>query len=308
MTHHAQKIVCCSAAQVSELLPMNECIEYMKEALIYWSQGLVVQPMRTPLWLNSEKTELLGMMPGGVSKPQKIFGIKVISIFFNSPLDSHQGAVLLFEGENGTMLSMMNAAEITAIRTAACSGVATELLMRKDIPDIECAILGSGVQARMHLKAMTAVCGNKLKRVKAWSRTTEKAQQFVNDQLKQYPNIQFEVVSSAKEAVANANIVNVVTASPSVVLEGSWIKPGAHINAVGACIASRRELDSECVAKSSLFVDSKQSALIEAGDILLPIKEGKITESHIKSEIGDLLQKKHPGRTRYYTIVVLRNN
>ncbi len=279
-------------SEVRKILTMKECIQVMEEALISLSKDEVLLPLRPVMWL-PERVGALALMPSYRSGPSGM-AVKIISVFpgnRNTPYDSHQGAVLLFDTTHGQMLAMIDASSVTAIRTAAVSGVATQWLARKDASDL--AILGSGVQARTHLEAM--LCCRDLKRIRVWSRNTEHARDFARRESDRF-NIRVEVFSEAKDAVQDAHIICTTTSSKEPVLMGDWIARGAHINAVGASIPAARELNSFAVSKSSLFVDRRESALSEAGDFLIPRNEGLITEDHVIGEIGDVLLGRIQGR------------
>ncbi|MHB8625127.1 MAG: ornithine cyclodeaminase family protein [Aggregatilineales bacterium] len=286
------EILIVNQAEVVELLPMAECIDVMAEALKALSQGDVILPLRPVLWL-PEKVGALGMMPGYIGS-QSIMGLKVVSVFpgnHGTEYDSHMGAVMLFETQHGRPLAIVDASAITAIRTAAVSGVATRLLARKGADDL--CILGSGVQAASHLEAMLAV--RDLKRIRVWSQDWNHAQHFAAEQSKRH-GIPIEPTQSAQQAVTGASIICTTTAAPSPIVHGDWIAAGAHINAVGSSVPFTRELDTAAVVKSRLFVDRRESTVNEAGDYLFPKKEGAIGEDHILGEIGDLLLGKISGR------------
>jgi ornithine cyclodeaminase len=187
---------------------------------------------------------------------------------------------MLFDTRHGSPRAIIDASSITAIRTAAVSGVATRALARDTAGDL--AILGSGVQATTHLAAMRAV--RKLRRVRVWSRSQANAQRFADK-----CSMPVEVMATARAAVEGADIVCTTTASREPVLEGAWLAPGAHVNAAGACFAATRELDTPAVARSRLVVDRKESTIHESGDYLLAKKDGAIGEDHILGELGDLL-------------------
>jgi ornithine cyclodeaminase len=246
----------------------------------------------------------LAAMPA-YSDTLKAMGVKVISVFpgnLGTDYDSHQGAVLLFEGEHGSLKAIVDASEVTAIRTAAVSGVATRLLARPDASDL--AILGSGVQARTHLEAMLMV--RSLRRIRVWSRTPEHAQAFAERESKRH-GVEVEAMSSARGTVKDADIVCTTTSSREPVLKGDWLAPGAHVNAVGASVKTARELDTAAVKKASLFVDRRESALNEAGDFLLPRAERVIGDDHIRGEIGEVLLDRVPGRTSPKEITLFKS-
>jgi ornithine cyclodeaminase len=178
----------------------------------------------------------------------------------------------------------MDAASITAIRTAAVSGVATRLLARKDARVL--AILGAGVQARSHLDAMMAV--RPFSTVRVWSRTRAHAQAIADRAVATY-GVEASVSSDAAGAVRGANVICTVTASREPVLCGEWLDAGAHVNAVGASLPTTRELDTEAVRRARIVVDRRESALNEAGDILIPMREGAIDAGSIVAELGELI-------------------
>lgn len=286
------KVLIVNHREVEQYLPMSECIDAMAQTLSMLGSGQAQNPLRHLMWL-PDKTGLLAMMPAFLGE-SGVMGLKSISVFPQNQkmgYDSHQGAVMLFETGNGRLLAIVDAGKITAVRTAAVSGVATELLAGKDAEDL--AILGSGVQARSHLEAMLAV--RDVKRVKVWSPNFEHAQSFAERESERF-KIPIKAADSAEKAVEGVDIVCTVTAATEPVLKGRWIAPGTHINAVGSSIPTARELDSEAVLKSKLYVDRRESALNEAGDFLIPKNEGAIGDQHILGEIGDLLLDKIKGR------------
>jgi alanine dehydrogenase len=278
--------------EVTQLLPMAECMDVMVKTLTALAQGDAILPLRPVMWL-PEKVGALGMMPSylGVIKS---FGLKVVSVFphnHGTQYDSHQGAVMLFEAEHGRLLAIMDASSITAIRTAAVSGVATRLLARPEASDL--AILGSGVQAATHLEAM--LLARPVKRVRVWSRNQEHARKFAQTHSQQR-GLDVTAVDSAQAAVSGADLICTTTAAPEPILKGEWIGAGAHINAVGSSVAFTRELDTAAVVKARLFVDRRESTVNEAGDFLFPKKEGAIGDDHIRGEIGELLLGQRAGR------------
>lgn len=279
-------------AEVRRLLPMTECIEVMARALATLGRGGGLNPLRTML-MKPDRSGLLGMMPAYLESPPAI-GMKAVTVFpgnHGTELDSHQGVVLLFEPDRGELLAIVEAGEITAIRTAAVSGVATRLLARPDAAEL--AILGSGTQAASHLEAMRAVRG--LERVRVWSRNREHGEGFARAGAVR-TGLRIEAVDSAEAAVREADIVCTTTAAREPILEGAWLGPGTHVNAVGSSIRSARELDTEAVVRSRLFVDRRESTLNEAGDILTPMEEGAVGEDHILGELGELLEGTVDGR------------
>ena len=279
-------------SDVPALLPMDECVEVMAEALKTLARGDAVLPLRSLVRL-PDRPGLLGLMPAYLGAPA-VMGLKVVSVMpqnHGTPYDSHQGAVLIFELENGRLLAVVDGSSITSIRTAAVSGVATRVLAREDAGDL--AMLGSGVQAVSHLEAMKAV--RPLRRVRVWSRDTGRAHEFAGRESARH-GLRIEVAASARAAVEGADLVCTATSSREPVLEGAWLASGVHINAVGACFADTRELDTAAVKGARLVVDRRESALNESGDFLIARREGAIGDDHIVGELGDVLLGKVPGR------------
>ena len=275
---------------VVALLPMADCIEVMANALRTLAGGGAILPLRSVVRLPNGPNAF-ALMPAALDPPGAL-GAKVITVFPGNDAtryDSHQGAVLLFDTEYGRLLAVLDASSITAIRTAAVSGVATRLLAREDARTL--ALLGAGVQAATHLDAMCAV--RRIERVRVWSRSGTRAVRFVERESRR-AGIAVEVASTAEAAVRDADIVCTVTSAREPVLNGEWLAPGMHVNAVGASLPTARELDSAAVARARLFVDRRESTLNEAGDFLVPKREGVIGDDHIVAEIGELLAAPSP--------------
>lgn len=279
--------------EVRELLPVADCIAVLEQAFVTLAQGDAVQPLRWPLWL-PDRSGLLGMMPGYVGDDIGMMGIKTVSVMpgnHGTEYDSHQGTVMLFEKEHGVLRAIVDASEITAIRTAAASGVATKLLARPDASDL--AIVGSGVQARSHLQAMLAV--RTIDRVRVYSPNPERRQAYAA-WAKHELGVDVEVMPDVESAVRNAEIICTTTSAREPVLLGEWLALGTHINAVGSSVPHARELDTAAVVRSRLYVDWRESTVNESGDYLFPLQEGAIDESHIAGELGEVLLGQVEGR------------
>ena len=307
------KTLVLSHTQVLELLPIKECIAVMREALIALAAGKVHQPLRTIIRPPDAKG-VMGLMPsymsgddmsGGISDHQAAFGLKAICVFPGNPAkgkDSHQGAVLLFSAETGELLAMMNASAITAIRTASVSGVATDLLARVDACNL--AMIGSGVQARSHLVAMSHV--RFIKRCRIASRHLEHAQKL---SVEMRPDFSFalEPVETVEEALEGADLIVSATSAVEPIVRREWISAGAHLNVVGSSTPNAREVDSETMAAASLFVDRRESTINEAGDYLFAARDGVIGPNHIRAEIGEVLKGDKPGRTSLEEITLFKS-
>ena len=278
--------------EVRQLLPMRDCMDLMATTLRSLARGAGTNPLRWPMWL-PDKRGLIGMMPGMSGEPEAL-GLKVVAVFprnHGSRYDSHQGVVLLFDPDSGVPIAIVDASEVTAIRTAAVSGMVTELLARGDASVL--AILGTGVQARTHLEAMSEA--RSLTEVRVYSRSQEKRTRFVERASARF-DFPVHASGSGEEAVRGSDIVCTVTSSREPVLHGAWLEPGMHVNAVGSSVKFARELDTEAMVRSRLFVDRRESTVNEAGDFLFPMEEGAIDGSHILAEVGEVLVGAHPGR------------
>jgi ornithine cyclodeaminase/alanine dehydrogenase-like protein (mu-crystallin family) len=271
---------------------MPECIRLMEEALASLARGEVVLPLR-PVLRVPDTANVFALMPAYSSALHAV-GAKLITVFpgnHGTGRDSHQGVVVLFDAEHGGVSAVMDAASITAIRTAAVSGVATKVLAPDDVHTL--GILGSGVQAATHIAAMMAV--REFRQIFVWSRTHAHAEALVERLRPTLPD-QFPIFAHADvEEVARASdVICTVTASTKPVLR--HIGRARHVNAVGASVRSARELDTSIVRNARLYVDRRESALNEAGDILIPIEQGAIAADHIVAELGEVLIGKAPGR------------
>jgi ornithine cyclodeaminase/alanine dehydrogenase-like protein (mu-crystallin family) len=280
-------------AEVRELLPMAECIDLMQQTMIAVSEGRVVLPLRSILAMPGDRG-MMGMMPGYLADPE-CFGVKLVSLIpRNKPpqYSSHLGLVLLFEAEHGQPVALLDAAEITAIRTAAASGLATRLLARSDAGDL--ALLGAGEQARSHLEAMLSV--RALRRIRVWARDRAKAQAFATEQGAKL-RIAIETCATVGEAVNGADLICTTTKAREPILLGEWLAPGVHLNVVGSSIAAAAEIDTPAVVKARFFVDRRESTVNEGGEYLRALRAGAITPAHILGEIGEVANGSKIGRS-----------
>jgi len=298
------KVLILNSLQIKQLLPIVDCIELMADALSALARDEVHQPLRTIVRPPNARG-LLGLMPAYRSGERGAFGLKAITVFPENPShgkDAHQGAVTLFSRETGELLALMNASEITAIRTAAVSAVATRLLAREDAQEL--AIIGAGVQARSHLTALASVRTIRQARVSA--RNFDHAQRLAKEVQTNFA-FPIEPVRSNEEAVRGADIIVTATSSLEPVINKEWISGGAHINAIGTHSPNSREIDSATMAATRIFVDRRESALNESGDYLLAAKEGVVTPESIVGEIGEILLGKISGRTSESEITLFKS-
>lgn len=298
------KVLILNNHLIHEMLPVDECIGVMERMFLDLAEGRAHNPLRSMIFPPGAQG-LMGVMPGYRGGDDPAFGVKIVCVFKENPArgkDTHQGLVSLFDGGTGEPLAFLNASAVTAIRTAAVSGLATRLLARPESSTL--AIIGSGMQAATHLEAMAAVLP--LQSVNVASRRPEHARRFAaaSGVLYRFPIF---ACDTAKEAVEGADVVVTVTSSAEPVVRREWIAPGCHINAVGSSVAKARELESALVAAGSLFVDRRESAENESGDYLVPLREGLITPDHIRGEIGDLLTGRVPGRRSPEEITIFKS-
>ncbi len=285
------KTLILNQRELHDLLSMRECIGVMEEALGSVSGGGVIQPVRSVM--NIPGPSVLGMMPS-FSREIESVGTKVVTVFpsnHGSEYDAHQGVVLLFETTHGCLQAILDATAITAIRTPAVSGAATKVLAAEGASKL--GILGAGTQAWGHLEAMSLV--RNIESVMVWSPVPGEAEAFAKRGRDSF-GIELQPVDKAQQAVENADIVCTATPAREAILRGEWLHPGVHINAIGACTADSRELDTEAVLRSRTFVDNRASALAEAGDIIIPLRETALQEDHILAEIGEVIGESAEGR------------
>jgi ornithine cyclodeaminase/alanine dehydrogenase-like protein (mu-crystallin family) len=280
-------VIVLNEHEVRELLDMPSCVEAMTEVLASLARGELFNPLRS-IARPPDAGTLLGLMPAYRAAPTPAYALKEIVIVPDNPsrgLDTHMGGVLLHDGETGELVAVVNASAVTEIRTAAVSGVATRALARPDAQRV--AILGAGAQARGHVHAMRAVLADP--EIRIWARRLEAAEELAGE-------VGAIVAPSVDAALFGAEVVCTTTASVEPIVEKRWLARGAHVNAVGACFPTTRELDTETVAHASFFTDRRESCLNEAGDYILAAAEGAIGPEHIKAELGEVLAGMHPGR------------
>ncbi len=269
----------------------------MRGALIALQAGQAQMPLRTVIRPEGA-AGLVALMPsyleGAGGEGAAAYGLKAICITPANPaagLDTHQGVVLLSSGATGEPLALLNASAVTEIRTAAVSVVATDVLARPDADVL--AVIGTGVQARSHVLALQEA--RDLREVRLAGRTPERARELAAS-LADEVAAPVRACGSAEEAVATAGIVVTATSSATPVLQSGWLAPGTHVNAVGACLPTDRELDTATMASGVLFADRRDSLLTESGDYVLAAAEGAVSPAQIRAELGQVLAGEAPGR------------
>lgn len=299
----SQRFRLLNEAQVKTLLPMRDLIETMENALARFSAGDVLQPVRTVLTVGPTRA-YFGVMPAYMPQPARL-GAKLVTVFNGNEargLPSHLATIVLLDADTGALAAILDGRYITEARTAAVSAVSARHLARVDATRL--AILGTGVQARSHLEALTQV--RTLRDVRVWSPRQASRERFVAEMAGHTP-AQLSATGSAEEAVCGADLIVLVTSSPTPVVSSAWVADGAHVISVGACRPDQREMDPELVSRGRLFVDSRTAALVEAGDVVLGIREGRFGESHIAGEVGQVVLGRATGRTAASEVTIFKS-
>ena len=296
------------AEQVRAGMPMAVCIDLMEEVQASISRGDIRLPRRSFLPLpdtgDAAGNSLL-IMPGALPGAG-VFGAKLLSLYpenghLHPPLPAIQGYLLLFDGGNGSPLALIDAGSLTAIRTAAASAAATRALAGPDAADL--ALLGYGVQAATHLEAMQLV--RPIRNVRVWGPSRERAADFAAEHSAE--GLPVDVAETPEEAVRGADLICAVSAATSPVIKAGWLRPGCHLNLVGAHSPDAREADSAAIRAARLFTEITEFALQESGDILLAMAEGAITREHIAGEIGEVFDGRLAGRESADQITIYKS-
>ena len=281
-----------SADAVRKALPMAEAIQVMKTAFAQLSSGQAVLPPRTHLEVNDHQGVAL-FMAAYLPDPGLV-GVKIITLFDGNPqqnLPRIQAMVCLLDGSNGRPLAVMDGTALTAIRTGAACGLATDLLARPEASTV--AIFGAGVQARTQIEAVCAV--RPIRKAQVFDTCPERAEAFARE-MGRVLGLEIEPGRSAAETVRGAEIVCTATTSKTPVFCDQDLQPGAHVNAVGSYQPHVQEIPSETVLRSYLIVNHRPSVLAETGDLLIPMADGLFGEDHIRAELGEIIRGERPGR------------
>lgn len=277
-------------AYVEEHLTPEKCLAVMEDTLRQERTGGCTQYLRTAI--NMPNTNILGLMPAYFE--QGYFGAKVLSVYHTNSgtgYPSHQGQILLFGARHGQVLGSVDAMSVTQIRTGAVSALASRALARPDAEIL--ALLGCGAQGESHLRSIARVFP--LRQVTCWDVNPDSARRLAA--LAQSLGIEARVCGTVRQAVADADIVCTLTPATEPILRHEWLKPGCHVNAVGACTPRAREIDSALAQNCRFFGDNIDSVLHESGDFLIPMQEGLYGREHLVGTLGDVLLGTIPGRT-----------
>lgn len=276
------------AQTIREALTSETAITTVRAAMIALSNGSAKQLLRSFIGLENRT---FAIMPAALSA-RGYFGAKLVSVFFAADgRRAHEGLVVLFDGESGKPVCTADAGEITHIRTGAASAVATDLLARTDARRM--AVLGTGKQAVSHIEAIVKV--RPLTEILVWGRSAERAQNFAEEMTRK-TGIAVRSAQSVRVAVANADIICTVTSASEPILEGAWVKPGAHVNVVGSSGPGPAEIDQDLVMKSRFIADHREHVLLHGAEFLRAKATGAVTDAHVAAEIGEILSGARDGR------------
>jgi len=292
-----------SESQVQNLIDLDELIAALQQAQIQYSSGTAVMPVRLVVPLPQIQGRITSM-PGYLHQDGAL-GMKVVTYFHENPkqnLPAILATILLFRANTGKMIAVMDGGYITAIRTACASALATKALANSDAPVL--GVLGAGVQARAHILALTRV--RQLSRIKIYSPSGNSARS-VKTELERPCGVPIVVVNSAQDAVRNSDILVTATTAKTPIVKPEWLKPGAHINAVGSHRPDLRTIDGATLRRATIFVDSRDAIMAECGDILLALEENSIGEADIRGEIGEVLAGSKAGRSNASEITLYKS-
>jgi ornithine cyclodeaminase len=290
-------------AAVAACLSHADCIDALEPAMRAVSAGHAIMPLRQYLPVPGTGVRFT-LMPGYVDAPP-CFGVKIVSKAERapgSPWGSHVGAVMVFAPDEGIPVALLEGSELTAIRTAAASALATRVLARPEARRL--AMIGCGLQAQHHVRAMLEV--RPIDHIAVWGRSTDRVEAFLSG-LRLPPGVVAEGAGSVAAAVADADIVTTVTSVRKPVLAGGWLRPGTHVNLVGAAVRDAAEADVDVVRRSRFFVDYRESAMAQAGELIDAIEQGIVAAGHIAGEIGEVLAGTVPGRSSDSEITVYKS-
>lgn len=288
--------------EVRERLTYDLCIPLVRQAMIAFSKGETRQHLRSILPMSEGR--VFGIMPGALGT-HAYFGAKLISVFHGNAakgIQSHQGVVVLFDGETGAPVCIAHAGEVTAIRTAAASAVATDALARPEARRM--AILGCGEQAGTHAHAISKV--RKLEAITVWGRDLAKAKAFAKT-MEAELGVPMFAAPSVRQAVAGVDIVTAVSGAREPILEGAWLAPGTHVNLVGSSGPGPTECDHDLVVRSRFIADSREGVLAQGAEFLYAKAAGLIDDSHVVGEIGQVLAGDLEGRQSADQITVYKS-
>ncbi|MEM1019038.1 MAG: ornithine cyclodeaminase family protein [Pseudomonadota bacterium] len=292
------KLRVLNAADVSRALTHAACVEALRPAMMAVSSEKAVLPLRQFMGVPHTDGKM-GLMPGyletGDTWDERNFGVKIVSKFpreKDDPNGTHVGMVVLFRADIGVPIAIFDGGRLTAIRTASATALATDALARNDAKTA--LFMGHGEEAEHHVKALLAV--RPIERFLIWGRSPERAGAFAAEIAKEIPGVAFDVAEDAGAACAEADVICTLTSAPTPIFKGAWLKPGQHINMVGAAVATSAEVDTDTVVRSRWYTDYKPSLDAQGGEWIKALKEGAVSEDHLVGELGAVLSGAAPGR------------
>ena len=290
-------------SEVASMLTMKDCMEAVEQAFAELASGTAVLPLRTAI---SPPDGISLYMPAYL-KQMGALACKVVTVYKNNPskhkLPTTIGKVLLQDPETGDVICIMDGGFLTAVRTGAASGVATNYLARKDAGQVA-GIFGAGVQARMQLWAVAEA--RKLSRAYIYDLSDEAVKKFIAEM---GPKLDLEIIAaSSADEMMKCDILVTATSSSTPLFDGNKVKEGAHINGIGSHTPNARELDSAIVKRSKFVGDSREACFKEAGDIMIPVNAGEIPVEHFYAELGELITGKKTARVNDKEITLFKSN
>jgi ornithine cyclodeaminase/alanine dehydrogenase len=286
-----------------QVLTMKDCMDAVEQAFVELVNGTADLPLRIPI-----------KAPGGLSlympaylREMKALACKVVSIYKDNPsqfnLPTTIGKVLLQNPETGEVVCIMDGGYLTAVRTGAASGVATKYLAR-DLPGMTVGVFGAGVQAKTQLWAVAEA--RSVKKALVFDKQSDLAARFAAEMAEK---LHFAVeVAAEAQTLLETDILITATSSATPLFDGKFVRPGTHINGIGSHTPNARELDTEIVKRSKFVGDSREACFKEAGDIMIPLQEGAITEGHFYAELGEIIAGKKKGRESDTEITLFKSN
>lgn len=287
------RVTVLGGEDVRRLVPMPEAIEAVASAFEQLSSGRAEIPLRTSV---SAAGGVVLFMPGRL-RDAEVLGGKVVSVFPDNPasgLPAVSAVVLLLDASTGLPRALLDGTALTALRTGAASGLATRLLARPDASVL--AVFGAGAQARTQIEAVRAV--RPIREIRLASRTWRSAERLAAELSAEPGAPEVRVLDDPALAVEGAHVVVAATNSSVPVFPGLAVSAGAHVNGIGSYTPEMQEVDEALVARATVFVDERGAALAEAGDLLVPLRKGLVTEEDLLTELGEVSLGLHPGRTR----------
>jgi len=294
-----------SRSDIEKLLPMEDAIVAVEAAFGDLAAGKVTMPQRSAIRLPAYDGLHLGM-PAYLAGVNSALGLKVVTVYPRNPVEHNLpttiGVLLLSDPATGAPLAVMEAGFLTALRTGAVGGVAAKYLARQDAKRV--GVFGAGQQARTQLRAACAV--RRITSAKVYDIDPARARSYAAEMSDQLA-VKVESVADPASVVRGADILVAASSSASPLFKGQWLEPGQHINAIGSHSPDRRELDTETIVRSKVFPDLRTACLAEAGDLLIPIREGAIAETHLGPDLGEVVAGKKPGRESDQEITVFKS-